>query len=255
MTSAIIVDDEPLARERIRSLIEERGDIEIIRECKDGREAVVALLDERPDLVFLDIQMPEMDGFEVIASIDDEHLPAIIFITAFDEYAIRAFEVNAIDYLLKPINPARFEKAVSRAIDRLSWREKKESDKTLRDFIERLQLERGYTSRFVVRNQSKLYFVRASDVDWIDSAANYARLHVSGKEHLVRETLKSIEARLNPEVFVRLHRSAIINVERIASVEPHFHGEYVVTMADGAKLTTSRTHSSKLRAILHQSED
>ncbi len=255
MTSAIIVDDEPLARERIRSLIEERGDIEIIGECKDGKEAVAALLDERPDLVFLDIQMPEMDGFEVIAAIDDEHLPAIIFITAFDEYAIRAFEVNAIDYLLKPINTARFEKAVSRAIDRLGWREKKESDKTVRDFIERLQLERGYTARFVVRNQSKLYFVRASDVDWIDSAGNYARLHASGKEHLVRETLKSMESRLNPDIFVRVHRSAIINVERIASVEPHFHGEYVVTMADGAKLTTSRTHSGRLRAIFRQSED
>ncbi|MEW6213263.1 MAG: LytTR family DNA-binding domain-containing protein, partial [Acidobacteriota bacterium] len=244
-----------LARERIRSLIEERGDIEIICECRDGKEAVAAIADQRPDLVFLDIQMPEIDGFEVIASIGDERLPAIIFITAFDEYAIRAFEVNAIDYLLKPINPARFEKAVERAIDRLSWREKNESDKTVRDFIERLQAERGYMSRFVVRNQSKLYFIRASDVDWIDSAANYARLHVSGKEHLVRETLKSIEARLNPEIFIRVHRSAIINVERIASVESHFHGEYIVTMCDGAKLTTSRTHSDKLRAILHQSED
>ncbi|HEY7546338.1 MAG TPA: response regulator [Blastocatellia bacterium] len=255
MTSAIITDDEPLARERIRSLIEERGDIEIIGECKDGKEAVAAILDQRPDLVFLDIQMPEMDGFEVIAAINDEYLPAIIFITAFDQYALRAFEVNAIDYLLKPINPARFEKAVERALDRLSRSEKIESDKTLRDFIEKLQAERGYTARFVVRNQSKLYFILASDVDWIDSAANYARLHVSGKEHLVRETLKSIEARLNPEIFVRVHRSAIINIERVTSVEPHFHGEYVVTMADGARLTTSRTQSSKLRAILRQADE
>jgi two-component system LytT family response regulator len=254
MIRALIVDDEPLPRERIRTLLAEHSNIEVIGECQDGQEAANTILAERPDLVFLDIQMPELDGFEVIKAISTEYLPAIVFVTAFDEHAIRAFEVNAIDYLLKPINAARFEKAVLRAIDRLSQfneaAKAREPDRQLLNFVERLRAEQQYTTRFVVRAGSKLSFVRASDVDWIDVADNYVRLHVSGREHLVRDTLKSVESQLDPGIFVRVHRSIIINLDRIESVEPHFHGEYVVTMKDGAKLTTSRSYSERLRLLL-----
>jgi len=250
MIRVLIVDDEPLPRERIRTLLAERRDIEMVGECGDGQEAVDIILAARPDLVFLDIQMPELDGFEVIKAISDEDLPAIVFVTAFDEYAIRAFEVNAIDYLLKPINAARFEKAVRRAIDRLTQSNVREPDRKLLNFVEQLRAERQYTARFVVRSGSKLSFVRASDVDWIDVADNYVRLHAAGREHLVRETLKSVESQLDPEIFVRVHRSLIINLDRVEAVEPSFHGEYAVTMKDGAKLTTSRSYSERLRTLL-----
>lgn len=253
MIRAIIIDDEPLARERIRTLLVEHSDITVIGECRDGQEAVTAILADRPDLIFLDIQMPELDGFEVIQAINDEYTPATVFITAFDAHAIRAFEVNAIDYLLKPIDAARFEKTLRRVLDRLSSSPAKsgeEADDQLFAFLERLKAEPKYSTRFVVRTGSKLSFVRVSDVDWIDAADNYARLHVSGREHLVRETLKSIETQLDPEIFVRVHRSLIINLDCIESVEPAFHGEYLVTMKDGAKLTTSRSYSERLRKLL-----
>jgi two-component system, LytTR family, response regulator len=250
MIRTLIIDDEPLPRERIRTLLAEHRDIEVIKECRDGQEAVNTILAERPDLVFLDIQMPELDGFEVIKAISPIYLPAIIFVTAFDAHAIRAFEVNAIDYLLKPINAARFGKAVLRAIERLNQSTETVPGRKLLEFIKQLRTEHQYTTRFVVRSGSKLSFVRSCDVDWIDAADNYVRLHVLGREHLVRDTLKSVETQLNPDVFIRVHRSVIINLDRVESVEPYTHGEYVVTMKDGVKLTTSRSYSERLRTLL-----
>jgi two-component system LytT family response regulator len=176
-------------------------------------------------------------------------LPSVIFVTAFDEYAVRAFEVSALDYLLKPIDPARFEQALARAVDRLRSA-RPDGGAELVAFLSRWRAERGYAARFVVRSGGKLTLVRTSDVDWIDAAGNYVRLHCGGRQHLLRETMKSIEARLDPDVFVRVHRSAIVNVDRIASLEPYFHGEYVVVMRDGTKLTSSRSHSGRLRALL-----
>jgi two-component system LytT family response regulator len=250
MIRALIVDDEPLPRERVRTLLAEHSDIEVIGECRDGQEALASILSKRPDLIFLDIQMPELDGFDLIKAIDPEDLPAVIFITAFDEYAIQAFEVEAIDYLLKPINAARFYKAVRRALDRLAQPVALEPDRKLLDLIERLRAERQYTSRFVVRSGAKLSFVRAADVEWIDVADNYLRLHVAGRGYLVRDTLKSVEGQLNPEIFIRVHRSIIINLDRVESVEPYSHGEYLVTMKDGARFTTSRSYSERLRKVL-----
>lgn len=250
MIRALIVDDEPLPRERIRTLLAEHRDVEVIGECGDGREAVKKILADRPDLVFLDIQMPELDGFEVVEAISREYLPAVIFVTAFDEHAIRAFEVNAIDYLLKPIHAARFEKAVLRALDRLTRTGARAPEPNLLELVERLRAGRQYTARFVVRSGPRLSFVRASDVDWMDAADNYVRLHVAGREHFVRDTLKSVETQLDPATFVRVHRSIIINLDRVESVEPYAHGEYVVTMKDGARLTTSRSYSDRLRLLL-----
>jgi two-component system LytT family response regulator len=250
MIRALIIDDEPLPRERIRTLLGEHRDVEVIGECRDGQVAVDTILAARPDLVFLDIQMPELDGFEVIKAISHEYLPAIIFVTAFDQYAIRAFDVNAIDYLLKPINAARFETAVQRAIERLAQSNPREPDPQLLNFIEQLRAGPKFTTRFVVRSGARVSFVRTSEVDWIDVADNYVRLHIAGREHLVRETLKSVESQLDPDLFIRVHRSVIINLDRVETVEHTFHGEYLVTMKDGAKLTTSRSYSERLRLLL-----
>jgi two-component system LytT family response regulator len=245
---AVIVDDEPLPRERIRTLLADHPEVEIVAECGDGAQAAMVIGSHEVDLVFLDIQMPELDGFELLEALDHENLPAVIFVTAFDEYAVRAFEVSAIDYLLKPIDPARFEQALERALARLG--RPTEGASELQEFLVRWRAQRGYAARFVVRTGGKLIFVRTEDVDWMDAAGNYVRLHSGGRPYLVRETMKSIEARLNPEQFVRVHRSAIVNIDRVASLEPYFHGEYVVIMRDGAKLTSSRSHSGRLRALL-----
>ena len=248
----LIVDDEPLPRERIRTLLGRHQEITVIAEASDGAEALELVMTHRPDLIFLDIQMPELDGFEVLEALYPGVMPAVIFITAFDEYAVRAFDVSAVDYLLKPIDPARFEQALARATRRLA-RGSVEDGQELQEFLARWRAERGYSARFVVRTGDKLAFIRAEEVDWIDAAGNYARLHVGGREHLIRETMKSLENRLDPETFVRVHRSAIVNIDRVASLEPYFHGEYVVQMRDGSKLTSSRSHSGRLRALLKAS--
>ena len=250
MIRALIVDDEPLPRERILTLLEPHEEIEVVGECEDGQQAVTAIESESPDLVFLDIQMPELDGFEVVSALQTAPLPAIIFVTAYDEYAIKAFEVDAIDYLLKPVSPERFEQALTRATSRLATAATPDSNSKLFDFLDRVRAERGFVKRFVVRKGAKLSFVRVAEVDWIDVTSNYIRLHVAGTKHLVRQTLKSVEGQLDPEVFIRVHRSIIINVDRVESVEPHLHGEYQVTMQDGTRLTTSRSFSSRLRELL-----
>jgi two-component system LytT family response regulator len=245
---AVIVDDEPLPRERIATLLAGHPEVEVVAECSDGAEAVRVIMEAKPALLFLDIQMPELDGFEVLEALESEPLPAVIFVTAFDEYAVRAFEVSAIDYLLKPIDPARFERALERALQRMST--SLEGNGELLAFLSRWRAQRGFATRFVVRSGGKLTFVRPQEVDWIDAAGNYVRLHSAGRQHLIRETMKSIEARLDPEIFVRVHRSAIVNIDRVASLEPYFHGEYVVLLRDGTKLTSSRSHSGRLRALL-----
>ena len=252
----VVVDDEPLARERLRTLLASRPEVELVAECGDGGSAVETIAATRPDLVFLDVQMPELDGFEVLDALrllDPPALPAVVFVTAYDAYALRAFEVRALDYLLKPFDRSRFDEALGRALERLRGRESAgmtvESG-ALAALLAELRAERGWRERFVVRTGSRISFVRTEEVDWIDAEGNYLRLHVAGRTHLVRETMKSVEAELDPSRFVRVHRSAIVNVDRIASLEPYFHGEYVVTLRDGARLTSSRSHSARLRALL-----
>ncbi|MBC7790912.1 MAG: response regulator transcription factor [Anaerolineae bacterium] len=270
----LIVDDEPLARERLRTLLADREGFKLLAECADGEEAVAAINEHEPDLVFLDVQMPELDGFGVLEVLSDDlgkrELPVVVFVTAFDDYALRAFDVNAVDYLLKPFDRTRFETALARATDRIGRQNDADSHDAghqatdtdphseLRALIEQLRAEReAYVAatpstapRFVVRSGGKLHFVRADDVDWIDAEGNYVRLHVGGRSHLVRDRMKAVEAKLNPAKYVRVHRSAIVNVDRIASLEPYFHGEYVLTMKDGAKLTSSRSYSARLRELL-----
>lgn len=247
MTRVVIVDDEPLARERIRTLLERHRDVQVVAECGDGEEAVRVLLAERPEVVFLDVQMPELDGFEVLEALPAGERPAVIFVTAYDEHAVRAFEVNAIDYLLKPVEPKRFEGALTRVRER---RPAGQPEAGLEAVLAELRRTRAWPGRLVVRDGSRITFVRTEEIDWIDAAGNYARLHAGKAVHLLREPLKVLEARLDPERFLRVHRSAIVNLERIVSVEPYFHGEYTLTLRDGTRLTSSRTHSGRLRTLL-----
>jgi two-component system, LytTR family, response regulator len=250
----VIADDEPLARERLRMLLARRPEYRVVAECENGVQAVEAIAAERPDIVFLDIKMPALDGLEVVQALSEQDPggaegPAVVFVTAFDEFAVRAFEVNALDYLLKPVDRPRLDRALERAEHRLT-RAGGGLDPAMLAFLETLRAERGLPSRFLVRGKGELYFVRADSIDWADAQGNYVRLHAEGRAHLVRDTLKAFEAKLDPAKFVRIHRSAIVNIERVVRIEPYVNGEYVVTLRDGARLTTSRTHGARLHELL-----
>jgi two-component system LytT family response regulator len=263
VTRIVIADDEPLARQRIRSLLDDRRDIAIVGEARDGAEAVDVILRERPDVVFLDVKMPELDGFEVIAALeamDGEPgaslSPAIIFVTAFGEFAVKAFEVRALDYLLKPFDRARLDRALDNAASRRASRGRGETASRiapeLRDLLMMLRAEERRDERFLIKNGARMYFVLADDVEWADAAGNYVRLHANGRAHLYRDTMKGVEARLDSRRFVRIHRSAIVNIDRVAQIEPYVHGEYIVTMRDGTRLTSSRAHSAGIIYILER---
>lgn len=246
----VLADDEPLVRERLRSLVFARSDCALVAECADGSEAVIAIEKSRPDVALLDVQMPELDGFEVLEALPEAVRPAVVFVTAYDEYAVRAFEVNAIDYLLKPIEPSRFNAAIDRVAQRLGPAQSESNPPGLAALLADLRARRSLTDRFVIRDGHRVTFVAVDDVDWIDAAGNYVRLHAAGRTHLLRETMHSIEARLNPEQFVRVHRSVIVRLDRIVELEPYFHGEYVLTLKDGSRITSSRSYSVRLRSLL-----
>ena len=246
----VIADDEPLARERIVSMLSAHENYQIVAQCKDGAEAVAAIRRERLDLVFLDVRMPELDGFQVLDALGGGPTPAVIFVTAFEDYALRAFEVSALDYLLKPFDRARFEKTLAKFEEQFQ-RGQPGVTEELRNFLSSLGARTdGYVSRFPIKSSGDIYFVRTDDIDWIDAEGNYTALHAGGRKHLIRETMKSIEAKLDPRKFVRVHRSAIINIDRLRKLQPYFHGEYVVTLQDGTTLTSSRGYSDRLRALL-----
>ena len=246
--STLIVDDEPLAREGLRMLLAEDPDIGEIREAKDGREAVAAIRELRPDLVFLDVQMPEMDGFAVVEEIGDGPMPAVVFVTAHDRYALEAFEVNAIDYLLKPVTRERFAQALARAKTRLLQPARDESRQIL-SLLETIASPRRQLKRLAVRTAGKTLFVDIDDVDWIEAAENYVKLHVGRGSHLVHVALSTLEKSLDPEVFLRIHRSILVNVGRIKELEPALHGEYVVTLENDVRLRSGRTYHEKLKAL------
>ena len=247
---ALIVDDEELARDRIASLLAEQNDVEVVGTCADGPSAVEAIERERPDLVFLDVQMPGMDGFEVIENLDRDHIPAVVFVTAHDAHAIRAFEIHALDFLLKPFDQTRFEKALERARAQLSRDKSSTIDSRLMSLLEELRDERKYPERLIVKSSGRVFFVRAEDIDWVEASGNYVKIHTKSEAHLLRESMKNMEAKLDPKIFVRIHRSAIVNIDRIKELEPWFHGEYVVIMRDGTRLTASRVFSDRLSAAI-----
>src|SRR5712692_744928 len=248
----LIVDDETLARRRIRRLLATESDVEVVGECGDPQKAVSFIQERNPDLVFLDIQMPGIDGFGVLESLAPQQVPAVIFITAFDQYALRAFEVHALDYLLKPFDRERFERAVARAKKQIR-RPDDELHERLLALLEDLKPGQKYLERLVIKSGGRIFFMRAEEIDWIEASGNYVRLHAGKESHLLRDTMNGIEGRLDPARFVRVHRSTIVNLDRIKELHPWFRGDHVIILRDGTRLTLSRGCREKLEGRLGRS--
>jgi two-component system LytT family response regulator len=249
---ALIVDDEPLGRERIRTLLRDDTEVEIVGEIADGRGAVAAVERLKPELLFLDVQMPEMDGFAVLDAIAEKHLPAIIFVTAYDRYAVQAFEVHALDYLLKSYDRERFERAVERAKEEIRRSREGALNERVAGLLEGLESRKQRVSRLVIKSAGRIFFLRVEEIDWVEAADNYVRIHTGREGYLVRETLQSLEGRLDPRQFLRIHRSTIVNLDRIRELKPTFHGDYAVFLRDGTELTLSRNYREKLGEPLGQ---
>jgi two-component system, LytTR family, response regulator len=248
----LVADDEALARERIIQLLARRGGYEVVAESETGTDAVDSILAADPDVVFLDIRMPGLSGIEVAQAVDaeDRAAPVIVFVTAHDEFALAAFDVAAADYLLKPVDRDRFDRALERVEARLAASRGAGLDPAMRSVLETLQSQRAFPRRFLVRAPKGYYFVKADDVEWVDAQGNYVRLHAGGRAHMVRATMKGFANQLDPERFVRVHRSAIVAVDCVERIEPYVHGEYRLTLRDGTRLTSSRAHSEALKALL-----
>jgi two-component system LytT family response regulator len=247
----LVVDDEPLARTKIRSLLAGDTDIEVIGECADGRTAVATIAAERPDLVFLDVQMPEMDGFAVLEAIAAEQMPLVIFTTAFDEYAVRAFDVYALDYLLKPIDRDRFATALERAKARLTSVDSEvageRGERVLRPLLEELSRQHQRNARLAIKTDGRVRLIRTMDIDWIEAVDNYAKLHMGKEAHVIRDTLSRLEQRLPGDRFLRVHRSTIVNMERVKEIQPWFQSDYVLILYDGTQLTSGRSYRRKVQ--------
>ncbi len=249
----LIVDDEPIARDRVRRMLHDESGIEIVGECGNGAEAAAFINENQPDLVFLDIQMPEMTGFEAVQSIALKKVPVIIFVTAFDQYAIQAFDVHALDYLLKPFNRERFKRAVGRAREQIEKTQTGKIDERLASLLADLTTNKKYLERLVVKTVGRVFFLRTEEVDWIEAAGNYAKLHVGREGHLIRETMNGLEAKLNPDKFLRIHRSTLVNIDRIKELSPLFSGDYTVMLKTGAELTLSRNYRDRLLELFEKS--
>jgi two-component system LytT family response regulator len=228
---AVIVDDEPLARKSIRLLLERDGEVEVAGECS-GADAAALLAGTRPEIMFLDVQMPEVDGFDLLEQIGADAVPVVVFVTAYDNYAVRAFEMHGLDYLLKPFDDARFAQALVRAKDQVRARGRS-----------------PYAQRFLVRAREKFVVVNAADIDWIEAADYYVTLHAGGKSHLLRETMATLEKRLDPARFIRVHRSAIVNIDRVREIHPLFRGDCTLVLADGTQVKLSRARREEFERL------
>jgi len=246
----IIVDDEPFAREKIKNLLLQEKDIRIVGEYGNGYDAVKVVHERNPHLLFLDIQMPGMDGFETLQAIHPDKMPTIIFVTAYDQYALRAFEVHALDYLLKPFDNERFQQSLNRARDLIQRKLIGEVNLQLMDLLENLKENKHRTSRLMIKSGGKVFFIRTNEIDWIEAAGNYIRLHVGEQTHLMRSTMSEMEKQLDPKTFVRIHRSSIVNIDRVRELQPWFNKEYRVILQTGAKLTLSRNYRGRLQNLL-----
>lgn len=248
----LLVDDEPLARQKMRLFLADQPDVDIVGECEDGPTAIEDILRLRPDLVFLDVQMPGTDGFEVLEAVRPEYLPEVIFVTAHDSYALKAFDIHALDYLLKPFDRERFLRSLSRARATLAERADGSLGVRVVQLLDRLDASRRHLTRFVVRMGGRVYFLRAADVDWLEAEGNYVVLHAGKEKHLIRDTMCRLEARLDPAKFVRIHRSTIVNVERIKELRSTLDGELVIVLEDGSKLAVSRGFRDGLQRLLDE---
>ncbi len=244
----VIVDDEPLARERIGALLAGESDFTVEGEAGDGPEAVRVIEGLRPDLVFLDVQMPGCNGFDVIAALDPDRAPFVVFVTAYDEYALRAFDVHALDYLLKPFDRERFGKTIHRARDH--FRAGGGFSSRLVSLMESVRDAPRRVDRLVVKDGGRVFFLRTSDIDRIQAAGNYVSVHMGAKNHLIRDTMGKMEERLDPATFIRIHRSTIVHIDRIRELQPDFNGDYAVLLEDGTRLSLGRSYRDRVQARL-----
>lgn len=254
---ALVVDDEPAARAAIRTLLADDVDIQLVGECADGRAALEAIERDAPDLLFLDIQMPEMDGFTLLRRLDPNELPVVVFVTAYDQYALRAFEVHALDYLLKPFDDERFREAVAHAKQQVRQGKLGALSEQLAALLEGVGRpptaapgNGQYLKRLAIKAGGRVTILSVKDIDWIEAEGDYVKIHAGKAWHLLRETMKHLETQFDPARFVRIHRSTIVNVERIKELQPYFRGEHVVILQDGTSLKLSRGYKDHLEAAL-----
>ena len=243
---ALIVDDEPLARQRIRLLARDEPDLELIGECAGGKDALAAIERDPPNLLFLDVQMPEMDGFEVLQKLPRERLPVVVFTTAYDQHAVRAFEAHALDYLLKPFQPERFKAAVARAREHLANQQASSAARGLLDLLAgrpslpAATVATNILTRLTIKTDEKMVVIKSADIDSIESAGNYVAVNVGKESHILRETLNALETQLDPEKFLRVSRSAIVNLDRVKELQPMFKGEHIIVLQNGKRLAMTR---------------
>ncbi len=251
MIRAMIVDDEPLAREKVSLFASSEPDLEVVATCSNGVEALSSFNTHTPDLIFLDIQMPELNGFDFLRQLKTDTMPGIIFITAYDEFALRAFEYHALDYLLKPFDKERFHRAVHHATVSMSTKEEKEkSHKQVVTLLESLKKDSSSLERLIVKTNGRVLFLKVNDIDWMEAAGNYIKLHVGNETHLIRETMNSLEQQLNGKIFVRVHRSTIINIDRIKELQPWFNGDYKITLTTNVQVIMSRGYRKHFSSII-----
>jgi two-component system, LytTR family, response regulator len=248
----LIVDDEPVARRRIRALLAGEHDVDVIGEAANGTEAVKAIVGEKPELVFLDVQMPGLDGFEVIRATADQHRPFVVFVTAHDEHAIRAFEVQAVDYLLKPVVETRFRDAVRRVVGRIRDGAGGDLSRQMTQLLERVasQPARPGAGRIPVKRDGRVNFVRVEDIDWVEADGDFVKLHAGRETHMVRETMADIALKLPTERFARVHRGIIVNADRVKEIQPWFKGDYVLILHDGTRLRSGRTYRQTVQTLI-----
>jgi two-component system LytT family response regulator len=246
---ALVVDDEPIARGHLRALLEDRGDVQVVAECGDGRTAVDHIRALGPDLVLLDVQMPELDGMGVVRAIGPDRMPPVVFVTAHDQHAVEAFEVHALDYVLKPVHRARFNGAIDRVVGLIRSGSTVQRSKPLAEALERLSPAVA-PERLAIRSGDRVLYLRVSDIDWIEAADDLVRIHVGKTVHDHRATMAQIEQRLPPSKFVRIHRSTIVNLERIREFQPWFQGDWILVLADGTRLQSGKSYRKRIKELM-----
>lgn len=243
----LIVDDEPLARRRIRYLLKKEENIETIEEARNGLEAVKSIKENFPDIIFLDVQMPVMDGFGVIEEIGIDKMPHIIFVTAFDKYALQAFEVNAVDYLLKPFNKTRFKKSLSKAVEYINSKKSDDFKSNLNLLIQDIRHKYKYPDRLIIKSADSYTFLKSEEIDWIESAGNYLTIHSGKENHILRDTMNNFELKLDNKRFLRIHRQTIVNIDRIKGIQYRYNGKYTVLLKNGIKLSLGQKYNDKFK--------
>lgn len=245
----LIADDKLAAREKIKRMLRQETGIEVIGECAGGLETVSFIEKHKPDLVFLEIQMPDLNGFEILRKIEPGTLPFVIFVSESESFAVKAFEVSALDYLLVPFNKERLQTAVQKARQQIENRRNGSLDKLLRAFLDKFPDGKNYPDKIMLKTAKGISFINTNEVDWVEAAGNYVKLHVKESGHLLRETMNNIESKLNPDKFLRIHRSSLVNIDRIKELQPLFNGDYIVILQNDTELNLSRNYHDRLQRL------